>query len=118
MQRWRIIQPRILINHLQHHRRPHPLNLALHIRLVPGLLHRARPDNRPRLPRRRSRSRLVGRLQFLCRRLVARIDLQCAAGGNRAAVAVLRMNVLVEQIGLVTVLLVTEVLARQNPVGG
>jgi copper transport protein len=41
-----------------------------------------------------------------------------AAAGNGTAAAVLRMNVVVEQIGLLTVLLVTEVLTRQNPVAG
>jgi copper transport protein len=39
-----------------------------------------------------------------------------AAAGNVSALAALRMNVVVEQIGLVTVLLVTEVLLHQNPV--
>jgi copper transport protein len=41
-----------------------------------------------------------------------------AAAGRGSALAALRMNLAVEQIGLVTVLVVTEVLARQNPVGG
>lgn len=40
-----------------------------------------------------------------------------AARGDVSALAALRMNVAVEQIGLITVLLVTEVLLRQNPVG-
>ena len=39
-----------------------------------------------------------------------------AAAGDVSALAALRMNVAVEQIGLVTVLLVTEVLLRQNPI--
>jgi copper transport protein len=39
-----------------------------------------------------------------------------AAAGDVSALAALRMNVAVEQIGLVTVLLITEVLLRQNPV--
>jgi copper transport protein len=39
-----------------------------------------------------------------------------AARGDRATLATLKMNVAVEQIGLVTVLLITEVLLRQNPV--
>jgi copper transport protein len=39
-----------------------------------------------------------------------------AAGGDLSALGALRMNVAVEQIGLVTVLLVTEVLLRQNPI--
>jgi copper transport protein len=41
-----------------------------------------------------------------------------AAAGNGPALAALRMNLAVEQIGLLTVLVVTEVLARQNPVAG
>lgn len=40
-----------------------------------------------------------------------------AAAGDVSALAALRMNIAVEQIGLVTVLLITEVLLRQNPVG-
>ena len=39
-----------------------------------------------------------------------------AAAGDVSALAALRMNVALEQIGLVTVLLVTEVLLRQNPI--
>lgn len=39
-----------------------------------------------------------------------------AARGDVSALAALRMNVAVEQVGLITVLLITEVLLRQNPV--
>jgi copper transport protein len=39
-----------------------------------------------------------------------------AARGSAPALAALRMNVAVEQLGLLTVLIVTEVLIRQNPV--
>jgi copper transport protein len=39
-----------------------------------------------------------------------------AARGDLSALAALRMNIAIEQIGLLTVLLVTEVLLRQNPV--
>ena len=39
-----------------------------------------------------------------------------AARGSAPALAALRMNVILEQIGLLTVLVVTEVLLRQNPV--
>jgi copper transport protein len=39
-----------------------------------------------------------------------------AAAGDVSALAALRMNVAIEQIGLVTVLIITEVLLRQNPV--
>jgi copper transport protein len=41
-----------------------------------------------------------------------------AAAGSGPALAALRMNLVVEQIGLVTVLVITEVLVRQNPVSG
>jgi copper transport protein len=41
-----------------------------------------------------------------------------AAAGSGPALAALRMNLAVEQIGLVTVLVITEVLSRQNPVSG
>ncbi|HET6816460.1 MAG TPA: CopD family protein [Mycobacteriales bacterium] len=39
-----------------------------------------------------------------------------AAAGDVSALAALRMNVAIEQIGLIAVLVVTEVLLRQNPV--
>lgn len=41
-----------------------------------------------------------------------------AAVGSGPALTALRMNLAVEQIGLVTVLVITEVLCRQNPVSG
>jgi copper transport protein len=41
-----------------------------------------------------------------------------AAAGSGPALAALRMNLAVEQIGLLTVLVITEVLSRQNPIAG